>query len=165
MNEDRYGLSRLPVVGGCSLDAFASLVNGQASLRLERARAYAWRPIRRGIGRMQRLRTARLQVGEQECRTTVQGLPKRPRASRWLSARTTERRWEALSRAVASLRAQTRAVDEVIVVVDHNPELLARVSGELDRSRRSRKSQSPRVVRRQKRRRGDRQERPRGIPR
>lgn len=42
-----------------------------------------------------------------------------------------ERRWEALSRAVASLRAQTRAVDEVIVVVDHNPELLARVSREL----------------------------------
>jgi len=60
VNEDIYGLSRLPVVGDCSLDAFASLVNGRASLRRQRVRAYAWRPVRRGIGRMQRLRTTRL---------------------------------------------------------------------------------------------------------
>jgi len=42
-----------------------------------------------------------------------------------------ERRWDALSRAVASLRAQTRHVDEIIVVVDNNPALLARVRSEL----------------------------------
>jgi GT2 family glycosyltransferase len=42
-----------------------------------------------------------------------------------------ERRWEALSRAVASLRAQTRPIDEIIVVVDNNPGLLARVRSDV----------------------------------
>lgn len=40
------------------------------------------------------------------------------------------RRWDAVSRAVASLREQTRPLDELIVVVDHNPQLLARVEAE-----------------------------------
>ena len=43
----------------------------------------------------------------------------------------TEKRWDDLVAAVGSLRAQTMAPDEVIVVVDHNPELLARVAAEL----------------------------------
>jgi GT2 family glycosyltransferase len=43
----------------------------------------------------------------------------------------TEKRWDDLVAAMGSLRAQTMAPDEVIVVVDHNPELLARVAAEL----------------------------------
>ncbi len=42
-----------------------------------------------------------------------------------------ERRWEQLARAVGSLHAQTRPVDEVIVVVDHNQRLLAQAAREL----------------------------------
>jgi GT2 family glycosyltransferase len=41
-------------------------------------------------------------------------------------------RWPALERAVASLRGQTLEPLEVLVVVDHNPSLLARVQRELD---------------------------------
>jgi len=40
----------------------------------------------------------------------------------------TEERWEALSEAVASVREQTVPPREIIVVVDHNPSLLARAS-------------------------------------
>ena len=43
----------------------------------------------------------------------------------------TEKRWDDLVAAVGSLQAQTMAPHEVIVVVDHNPELLARVAAEL----------------------------------
>src|SRR5512135_774025 len=39
----------------------------------------------------------------------------------------TEKRWSDLLAAVASLRQQTRKPHEVIVVIDHNPALLARV--------------------------------------
>ncbi len=39
----------------------------------------------------------------------------------------TEERWDYLVEAVNSLYAQTRVPDEVVVVVDHNPALLARV--------------------------------------
>jgi glucosyl-dolichyl phosphate glucuronosyltransferase len=42
-----------------------------------------------------------------------------------------EQRWDALVRAVESLRRQTRRLDEIIVVVDQNPALLARVRREL----------------------------------
>jgi glucosyl-dolichyl phosphate glucuronosyltransferase len=42
-----------------------------------------------------------------------------------------ERRWDAFSRAIASLRDQTRSLEEIIVVVDHNPSLLERVRREL----------------------------------
>lgn len=42
-----------------------------------------------------------------------------------------ERRWEAIGRAVESLHAQTRPLHQVIVVVDHNPDLFARVAGQL----------------------------------
>jgi glycosyltransferase involved in cell wall biosynthesis len=38
----------------------------------------------------------------------------------------TERRWDDLCAAVASLGHQTRPADEVVVVIDHNDELLAR---------------------------------------
>jgi peptidoglycan/xylan/chitin deacetylase (PgdA/CDA1 family) len=55
-NEDVYALSRLPVAAGCRLETFVALVSGQASLRRERARARAWRPVRREIGRLRRLR-------------------------------------------------------------------------------------------------------------
>ena len=40
-------------------------------------------------------------------------------------------RWDFLLRSVASVRAQTAALMETIVVVDHNPELLARVTREI----------------------------------
>jgi GT2 family glycosyltransferase len=40
-------------------------------------------------------------------------------------------RWDAIVRAVASCAAQTRTPDEVVVVVDHNDELLARATDEL----------------------------------
>ena len=53
--EDVFGISRLPVVGDCSIEDFAALVDGRASLRTRRALAYAWRPIRRGIPRLRRL--------------------------------------------------------------------------------------------------------------
>lgn len=43
----------------------------------------------------------------------------------------TERRWECLVDALASLRRQTLAPREVIVVVDHNPKLLSRVRDEM----------------------------------
>jgi GT2 family glycosyltransferase len=38
----------------------------------------------------------------------------------------TERRWDDLVEAVASLRSQSQPPDEIVVVVDHNPALLAR---------------------------------------
>lgn len=44
----------------------------------------------------------------------------------------TEERWGDLQAAVASVRSQSRAPDEVIVVVDHNVELLGRASRGLD---------------------------------
>jgi Glycosyl transferase family 2 len=40
-------------------------------------------------------------------------------------------RWDFLLRSVASVRAQTATPVEIIVVVDHNPELLARVTSEI----------------------------------
>ncbi len=43
-----------------------------------------------------------------------------------------ERRWDAIVRAVASLHTQTHPVEDVIVVVDHNPELFARASGSIE---------------------------------
>jgi peptidoglycan/xylan/chitin deacetylase (PgdA/CDA1 family) len=52
--EDVFGISRLPVASGCSVEDFAALVAGRASLRTRRALAYAWRPIRRGIARGRR---------------------------------------------------------------------------------------------------------------
>jgi glycosyltransferase involved in cell wall biosynthesis len=42
-----------------------------------------------------------------------------------------EARWDALRRAVSSLQAQTRPIEELIVVVDQNPALLERVRTEL----------------------------------
>ncbi len=54
--EDVYGISRLPVTDACDLEAFAALVNGRASLKGRRALAAAWRPVRRGLGRMRRRR-------------------------------------------------------------------------------------------------------------
>jgi glycosyltransferase involved in cell wall biosynthesis len=44
----------------------------------------------------------------------------------------TERRWDDLVAAVASVRAQTRPPDELIVVVDHCPALLRRARAELN---------------------------------
>lgn len=41
-------------------------------------------------------------------------------------------RWDSIRRVVASLGVQTHPVDEVIVVVDHNPDLFARVAGEIE---------------------------------
>jgi GT2 family glycosyltransferase len=43
-----------------------------------------------------------------------------------------DRRWDALVAAVESLRRQTRRVDEIILVIDHNPGLLARVQAEIE---------------------------------
>jgi GT2 family glycosyltransferase len=43
----------------------------------------------------------------------------------------TERRWDSLSRTVASALAQEHRAAEVIVVVDHNPEMAARVKREM----------------------------------
>jgi GT2 family glycosyltransferase len=43
----------------------------------------------------------------------------------------TEDRWEAIVQAVSSVRQQTLAPREIILVVDHNPELLARVQREI----------------------------------
>lgn len=43
-----------------------------------------------------------------------------------------ERRWDALLRAVESLRTQTHRVGEIILVIDHNPRLLARAQTEID---------------------------------
>ncbi|MGH2771542.1 MAG: glycosyltransferase family 2 protein [Actinomycetota bacterium] len=42
----------------------------------------------------------------------------------------TEKRWDDLAGAIGSLRKQTRAPDEIVVVVDHNPSLFARVRRE-----------------------------------
>src|SRR2546427_4071232 len=42
-----------------------------------------------------------------------------------------EKRWDELVAAVSSLRTQTLPPEEIIVVIDHNPELLARVGSEL----------------------------------
>jgi peptidoglycan/xylan/chitin deacetylase (PgdA/CDA1 family) len=53
-DEDVFGISRLPVAEGCSIEDFAALVDGRASLRTRRALAYAWRPIRRGVARPRR---------------------------------------------------------------------------------------------------------------
>lgn len=50
-SEDVFGLSRLPVYGDCTLDQFASLVTGRASLHGRRALAMAWRPVRRILAR------------------------------------------------------------------------------------------------------------------
>ena len=36
----------------------------------------------------------------------------------------TEKRWERLQRCIDSLRHQSRAPDEILVVIDHNPALL-----------------------------------------
>jgi GT2 family glycosyltransferase len=44
----------------------------------------------------------------------------------------TERRWDALLVAIASLRRQTYPVAEIILVVDHNPSLLERARAEID---------------------------------
>jgi GT2 family glycosyltransferase len=41
-------------------------------------------------------------------------------------------RWDALVAAVESLRAQTHPASEIILVIDHNPELLARARAEID---------------------------------
>ena len=43
----------------------------------------------------------------------------------------TGKRWDELLAAVSSLRRQTLPPEEIIVVIDHNPELLARVGSEL----------------------------------
>lgn len=43
----------------------------------------------------------------------------------------TEQRWDDVLAAVASVRAQHRQPDEIIVVVDHNPDLLARLRAAL----------------------------------
>lgn len=44
-------------------------------------------------------------------------------------------RWDDLCEAVASLQNQTRRPDEVLLVVDHNPELLARCAGQFPSAR------------------------------
>lgn len=46
----------------------------------------------------------------------------------------TDDRWSALQQAYESLLRQTRHVDEIVVVVDHNPELLRRARNRLDRA-------------------------------
>ncbi len=46
-----------------------------------------------------------------------------------------DRRWADLCQAVDSLSRQSRAVDELIVVIDHNPELLCRARAELENAR------------------------------
>jgi GT2 family glycosyltransferase len=43
-----------------------------------------------------------------------------------------DHRWDALVAAVESLRAQTHPAREIILVIDHNPELLARARAEID---------------------------------
>ena len=43
-----------------------------------------------------------------------------------------DRRWDALVAAVDSVRAQTHRASEIILVIDHNPELLARAEAEID---------------------------------
>ena len=52
--DDLFCLSRLPVAGGDRIETFRSLANGQRSLLGHRARALAWRPIRRGLARVTR---------------------------------------------------------------------------------------------------------------
>ena len=47
----------------------------------------------------------------------------------------TERRWAELSRAIASVRGQSRPVDQLVVVVDHDEALLDRVRAELPATR------------------------------
>jgi GT2 family glycosyltransferase len=42
-----------------------------------------------------------------------------------------QRRWDAMTRAVESLRTQTRPPDEIVLVVDHNDALLERIRTEL----------------------------------
>ncbi len=44
----------------------------------------------------------------------------------------TERRWDQIVEAVASLGRQTRPVDQVVLVIDHNPGLLERADRDLD---------------------------------
>ncbi len=52
VEEDVYGLSRLPVAGDLSLEAFGELVHGRRSLWPQKARALAWRPVRRSLARI-----------------------------------------------------------------------------------------------------------------
>ena len=47
----------------------------------------------------------------------------------------TERRWADLSAAVESLARQSRAPDEIVIVIDHNPDLLARARRQFASSR------------------------------
>jgi glycosyltransferase involved in cell wall biosynthesis len=60
--------------------------------------------------------------------------PPRPTLSAVICTHSLER-WDALSRAVASLEAQTLAPTEIIVVVDHHDELLARARAEFTSAR------------------------------
>jgi GT2 family glycosyltransferase len=55
-----------------------------------------------------------------------------PRSASVVISTYSEERWGPLVEAVHSLRAQTRPPKEVVVVVDHNPDLLTRVRRELD---------------------------------
>jgi glucosyl-dolichyl phosphate glucuronosyltransferase len=43
-----------------------------------------------------------------------------------------DRRWDTLVRAVESLRAQTYPIDEIILVIDHNPGLFTRAQAEIE---------------------------------
>lgn len=52
-DEDVYGLSRLPVAADVELERFAALVEGRSSLRGRQALAYAWRPVRRALAKVQ----------------------------------------------------------------------------------------------------------------
>ncbi len=52
VEEDVYGLSRLPVAGDLSLETFGELVHGRRSLWLQKARAVAYRPVRRSMARI-----------------------------------------------------------------------------------------------------------------
>jgi peptidoglycan/xylan/chitin deacetylase (PgdA/CDA1 family) len=56
--EDICALSRLPVWGDWNIGMFGAVVEGRRSLLGRRALSLAWRPLRRGLGRISHIRTA-----------------------------------------------------------------------------------------------------------
>ena len=59
----------------------------------------------------------------------------RPRTLTVVVCAYTDRRWDEIRAAVASVRAQTRPVEQLVLVIDHNPGLLERVTAEFPDAR------------------------------